>query len=404
MAIYETLYPQGNFLDIRANAPTSTDYNIQVMEDLVRNLPGGGIRDLLAPATAATLSLPYDAIQAATRTTEDDISRAMETAGMYGPKDIASEAYGLAFGRERPLSSAIERTIGASGPLAERINNLNLFNSAVAAEKPTVPNLSLGYNMPTFDLGTGITNTTAATNMYSPFMDNQEVVNQDLIQQLIEENQAKTVRPNIFDIAGGITQTTPMRDLGIDTSYGVANEDDVEQVESLTEKKPSGVQNLLKLLIPGRGLANFLSGILPKDSPEIRSMKNFYSDQYGLDSAGRVASGIMAGYNPVSGGLLNMITGGKYGKPTQFGLANAARQRIENIAKRRAPQTDASRAKIQELQKIAEADTISRARQANQDVYSRAEANKALGPGGGFSTSGREGAFSSKSGRGRQDF
>ena len=99
-----------------------------------------------------------------------------------------------------------------------------------------------------------------------------------------------------------------------------------------------------------------------------------------------------------------MLTGGRFGEPTRFGLANAARQRIENIAKRRAPQTDASRAKIQELQKIAEADTISRARQANQDVYSRAEANKALGPGGGFSTSGREGAFSSKSGRGRQDF
>jgi hypothetical protein len=60
--------------------------------------------------------------------------------------------------------------------------------------------------MPTFDLGTGITNTTAATNMYSPFMDNQEVVNQDLIQQLIEENQAKRnlfARPNMFDIAGG---------------------------------------------------------------------------------------------------------------------------------------------------------------------------------------------------------
>ena len=233
MAIYENLYPQGNFLDIRANAPTSTDYNIQVMEDLVRNLPGGGIRDLLAPATAATLSLPYDAIQAATRTTEDDISRAMETAGMYGPKDIASEAYGLAFGRERPLSSAIERTIGASGPLAERINNLNLFNSAVAAEKPTVPNLSLGYNMPTFDLGTGITNTTAATNMYSPFMDNRETVNQDLIQQLIEENQAKRnlfARPNMLDIAGGITQTTPsninlekLNSLGFGTNYGVAN-------------------------------------------------------------------------------------------------------------------------------------------------------------------------------------
>ena len=30
-------------------------------------------------------------------------------------------------------------------------DSLNLFGSASAAEKPTVPNLSLGYNMPTFD-------------------------------------------------------------------------------------------------------------------------------------------------------------------------------------------------------------------------------------------------------------
>jgi len=174
MSILNALYPQGDFLNIRANAPTQTDYNIRATEDLVRNLPGGGIRDLLAPAAAATLSLPYDAIQAATRTTEDDISKAMETAGMYGPKDIASEAYGLAFGRERPLSSAIERTIGASGPLAERINNLNLFNSAVAAEMPKVPNLSLDYNMPTFDLATGITNTSAALPFRS-MVDMQEL-------------------------------------------------------------------------------------------------------------------------------------------------------------------------------------------------------------------------------------
>jgi hypothetical protein len=30
----------------------------------------------------------------------------------------------------------------------------------------------------------------------------------------------------------------------------------------------------------------------------------------------------MAGYNPVSGGLLNMLTGGAYGEPTQYGLEN----------------------------------------------------------------------------------
>ena len=167
-----------------------------------------------------------------------------------------------------------------------------------------------------------------------------------------------------------------------------------------------GIEKLMSYLPFGeKSLIGYLADkILPKDSPEIRSMKNFYRSQYGLTDTGQVASGIMAGYNPVSGGLLNMLTGGRFGEPTRFGLANAARQRIENIAKRRAPQTDASRAKIAELQRFAEADTISRARQAAPDVYRDAGNKGTLGPGGGFSTSGREGAFSSKSGRGRQDF
>jgi hypothetical protein len=39
----------------------------------------------------------------------------------------------------------------------------------------------------------------------------------------------------------------------------------------------------------------------------------------------------MAGYNTVSGGLLNMLTGGAYGEPTQYGLANAVAERQENI-------------------------------------------------------------------------
>jgi hypothetical protein len=63
----------------------------------------------------------------------------------------------------------------------------------------------------------------------------------------------------------------------------------------------------------------------------------------------------MAGYNPVSGGLLNMLTGGRFGEPTRFGLAGCyARQRIEDIAGRRAAQTDASRAQVEELQKFAD--------------------------------------------------
>ena len=144
MAITDFLFPQGNFLNIRSNAPNQRSYNIDATADLVRNLPGGGIRDLLAPAAAATLSLPYDAIQAATRTTEDDISKAMETAGMYGPKDIASEAYGLAFGRENPLSSAYGRFMGASAPLAERISSLDLLGNFGFGTPAAASEVSIG--------------------------------------------------------------------------------------------------------------------------------------------------------------------------------------------------------------------------------------------------------------------
>ena len=39
----------------------------------------------------------------------------------------------------------------------------------------------------------------------------------------------------------------------------------------------------------------------------------------------------MAGYNPVSGGFLNTITGGKLGEPTKFGLQAAYNTRIANV-------------------------------------------------------------------------
>ena len=119
-------FPEGNFQQIKANAPSQRDYNIRTTEDLVGNLPGGLARDVFAPAAAGIMSVPYDAIQAATRVTENDINRAMGTAGMSGPKDMMAEAYGLAYGRENPLSSAYERMVGASAPLANRINNFNI--------------------------------------------------------------------------------------------------------------------------------------------------------------------------------------------------------------------------------------------------------------------------------------
>jgi hypothetical protein len=59
-----------------------------------------------------------------------------------------------------------------------------------------------------------------------------------------------------------------------------------------------------------------------------------------LDSLGRIVTdnyntpqGIMAGYNTVSGGGLNMLTGGKYGEPTTYGLDKSYDQRRETVAK-----------------------------------------------------------------------
>jgi hypothetical protein len=58
-----------------------------------------------------------------------------------------------------------------------------------------------------------------------------------------------------------------------------------------------------------------------------------------LDNTGRIVAndyntpqGIMAGYNPVSGGLLNMLTGGKKGEPATYGLDKAYDKRRETIS------------------------------------------------------------------------
>jgi len=279
---------------------------------------------------------------------------------------------------------------------------------------------------------TGITNTTAA----SPFINTTDILNQynvpnstnqNLVDVIIAENQMKASQfdPTNFrsifpiNVQTGITQQAPLQDLGIDTSYGIANEPDVEQVEYLPGQKKSfrdsanlkeyfenrdPLSGIMKVLRSIPSPTNLLLNMLPKPDPRETNIRNFYDNQYGLTSTGSIASGIMQGYNPVYGSnFLNKLTGGRL-PARSFGLADAARRRIEKIANRKRAQTEASRAKIAALQKFAERDTISRARFDNRNVYRDARDRGTLGPGGGFSTSGKEGAFSSKSGRGRKDF
>jgi len=300
------------------------------------------------------------------------------------------------------------------------LDKINIFGSASAAEMPQVPNLTYrNIDLP-FDLRTGVTNTTAA----SPFLksmadiDASGVINSDLVNQLIMEDQMKA---NQFDPTNfrsifptnvepmpqeptGITSTDQAQTFGtsVDNFQGFTDKED------FSEGPEKNFLQKLAQFIPFAGeksLSRAILNMLPQMSPEAKNMRNFYGSRYGLTDTGQVASGIMKGYNPVYGGFLNTITGGRFGQPTQYGLADAARRRINRIANRKIAQTDASRAKIAALQKFARADTISRARQANPGVYE--------GRSGGFDTSAADRAgtsagsgqgFSNKSGRGRTGY
>jgi hypothetical protein len=271
----------------------------------------------------------------------------------------------------------------------------------------------------------GITNTTAAT----PFINTADILdqynvpnlqNRDLVDFIIKQNQMKTNLSNInaantadtapfffpLNTAGtaDTADTAPfffpqgqprnVSSLGFDTSYRVANEPDVEQVASLGSE-PSGIAKLLQYLPFGeQSITGLLGQILPKESPEIRGMKNFYGSRYGLTDTGQVASGIMKGYNPVSGGFLNMITGGKYGKPTQFGLARAMQKRIERIQETLKKKDSAQLEKrLENLRNLQ--------REEMQDRYDRGESLSSIGKstfsGPGMAFEQRGGGFSVKS-------
>jgi len=201
----------------------------------------------------------------------------------------------------------------------------------------------------------------------------QSLQNTDLVEQIIAENQMKANTADTADTAdiapfffptSNIRQQVPLQNLGIDTSYGVANEEDNEQVQYLPGQEPSGIAKLLDYIpfVGEKSLGGaILRGILPEPKPEFTNIRNFYGDRFGLDSIGRVASGIMKGYNPVSGGFLNTITGGKFGQPTNYGLAGAMQKRISNILGRKIAQTDISRARVKKLKELRDREIRDRA-------------------------------------------
>jgi len=76
-----------------------------------------------------------------------------------------------------------------------------------------------------------------------------------------------------------------------------------------------------------------IMGAIPQQDSRFTDIRDYYGGTGNLDSIGRIQSGLMAGYSPVSGGFLNTITGGKYGQPAKYGLQRAYQKRIDRITK-----------------------------------------------------------------------
>ena len=226
--------------------------------------------------------------------------------------------------------------------------------------------------------------------------------------------------------------------------------DAMGNIKSFAEKNKllSGIMKAGSMIRdPITGIITSAIGMLPEQDPRAAATKNFYDKNFGLNSDGSVASGIMANYNPVSGGLLNMLSGGKYGEETNYGLGPAIDKRIAKINqtlnkydkykygndKFDPYKYNQQIKKLEQLEKIKEAelaaqekvkekeyqeritkeaDTAARARAANAAVYASADRQGFTNSGGGFSTSAADragtsagsGQFSPSSSRGRSGY
>jgi hypothetical protein len=186
-----------------------------------------------------------------------------------------------------------------------------------------------------------------------------------------------------------------------------------------------GGSKLLDFIKGGGIVGNLIGDLLPKQSPEAIFMRDYYGGEDGsnLTSSGSIASGLMAGYNPVSGNnFLNRITGGFLPGQT-YGLQNAYDKRIATIMKTLATKykdgnyddtlLDERLEKLrEEKRKEKEAFNTSIARRQNPNVYREAENRGFTNDQGGFSTSKADkagtslgsGQFNPKTSQGRSGY
>jgi hypothetical protein len=109
-----------------------------------------------------------------------------------------------------------------------------------------------------------------------------------------------------------------------------SNEDLEPSLAGLGYDKDAGIMDFIKSGGLTGAVARGIGNLLP-DQTMAEAMRNYYGKD-NLSSAGTIQSGLMQGYNPVSGGFLNFITGGRKGAATTYGLQRAYQKRLDTIA------------------------------------------------------------------------
>ena len=135
-------------------------------------------------------------------------------------------------------------------------------------------------------------------------------------------------------------------------------------LSKLFDEGKKGIGSLKDFIMSGGITGNILRSLVGERDPRFTAIRSYYggdtkfADQSNLDSIGRIRSGLMAGYAPVSGGLRigsnfrtefrevinpltgakelipeNVYTGGTIGGPVRYGLQRAYQKRIDSYNK-----------------------------------------------------------------------
>jgi hypothetical protein len=171
-------------------------------------------------------------------------------------------------------------------------------------------------------------------------------------------------------------------------------------LEAIAQFLPFGEKSITGSLLRG------ITSALPERDYRQKALEDFY----GNIKDGTIQSGLMAGYNPVSGGLLNMLTGGKMGEETTYGLSGAIDKRIARIQKTLKKKNSAvleQRIKDLEALKAREAKALEDARAKQAEALESQRRGRRPGSGGDGpgtkDSGGPTGGYSYDSG-GRQGF